>query len=175
MSLNAASAGTFAMTDSIDATFDGCAPCARRDVEWRTRYDGIVAVAHINDRAVAGISGPWSGKFALTWWERPLPARQLELFDSLEDAKREVETWALRMRSGYPSGLPGTTAQADARVAKAGLIDQMRALLPDFSRKRTRPSPRENIERMRHEHACNDADPGDLHFAAYESPSDPLH
>ncbi len=64
------------------------------DVEWRTRYDGVVAVAHVGSKAIAGISGPWSDQFALTWWERPAGERQLALFDSLEAAKREVEDWA---------------------------------------------------------------------------------
>jgi hypothetical protein len=64
------------------------------DVEWRTRYEGVVAVAHVGSKAVAGISGPWSDRFALTWWERPAEERQLALFDSLEAAKREVEDWA---------------------------------------------------------------------------------
>ena len=64
------------------------------DIEWRTRYDGVVAVAHVGSKAVAGISGPWSDQFALTWWERPAGERQLALFDSLEAAKREVEDWA---------------------------------------------------------------------------------
>ena len=35
-------------------------------LEWRSRYDGLVAIAQIGDKAVAGISGPWSGKYALT-------------------------------------------------------------------------------------------------------------
>jgi len=67
---------------------------AGSDVEWRTRYDGVVAVAHVGSKAVAGISGPWSDQFALTWWERPAGERQMALFDSLEAAKREVEDWA---------------------------------------------------------------------------------
>jgi len=64
------------------------------DIEWRIRYDGVVAVAHVGSKAIAGISGPWSDQFALTWWERAPGERQLALFDSLEAAKREVEDWA---------------------------------------------------------------------------------
>ena len=73
------------------------APASGRALQWRTRYDGLVTVAYIGSKAVAGISGPWSGKYALTWWERPMPARELELHDSLGSAQREVEEWALRM------------------------------------------------------------------------------
>ena len=85
----------------------------RRSLQWRSRYDGLVSVAYIDGKAVAGISGPWSGKYALTWWERPMPARELELHDSLGAAQREVEEWALRMHSGdYALPLPEAFTQA---------------------------------------------------------------
>ena len=64
---------------------------SRIRVVWQSRYEGCVAVAYVNGRAIAGISGPWSDKYALTCWERPTPGGQLELFDSLDDAKRAVE------------------------------------------------------------------------------------
>lgn len=65
-------------------------------VAWQSRYEGFAAVAYVNGKAIAGVSGPWSDKYALTWWEHPTPARQLELFDSLEAAKRNVEQRAQR-------------------------------------------------------------------------------
>ena len=167
MTLQLATAEVFPMTNDIPVPYERAeAETSRRDLEWRTRYDGIVAVAHIGDKAVAGISGPWSGKFALTWWERPLPARQLELFDTLEDAKYEVEAWATRMCSGLPATVPAIktiVAPTPAPAAKSGLIDQVRAFLPEFGRKRAAlPS---NAERLR-QHALDDTDLGDLHFAA---------
>jgi hypothetical protein len=168
MTLQLATAEVFPMTNEIPAPYERAeAEPSRRDLEWRTRYDGIVAVAHIGDKAVAGISGPWSGKFALTWWERPLPARQLELFDTLEDAKQEVEAWATRMRSGLPATVPAIKTiveSAPAPTAKSGLIDHVRAFLPEFGRKRT--APHSNGARLRHQHALDDTDLGDLHFAA---------
>ena len=71
-----------AIMDSFEP-LGGDAPAAAtpatRSLQWRSRYDGLVSVAYIDGKAVAGISGPWSGKYALTWWERPMPARELEL------------------------------------------------------------------------------------------------
>ncbi|MEP7042922.1 MAG: hypothetical protein ABI843_07655 [Dokdonella sp.] len=170
MTLHLATAEVFPMTNDMHVPYERAeADSSRHELEWRTRYDGIVAIAHIGDKAVAGVSGPWSGKFALTWWERPLPARQLELFDTLEEAKREVEDWALRMRSGYPSSIPpakpdATIATTPMLIAKPGLIGQVRALLPDFGRKRTRPLS--NVERLRQQQAHDDSAVDDLHFAA---------
>lgn len=172
MLTNTASATDSPMTDSIQqppSDVDSSEP-SRRGIEWRTRYEGVVTVAYIGDKAVAGISGPWSDKFALTWWERPLPARQLELFDTLDDAIREVEDWALRMRTGYPS-LPGVQTREPAAAvaaAKPSLLEQMRAMLPGFGHKRTRPSSRETIEHLRQRRAYDDTDIGNLHFAANE-------
>ena len=69
-------------------------------IDWRQRYEGVLTVAYLDGKAVAGISGPWPvNQFALTWWDRPVPARQLELFDSLEAAQARVEEWAWRMRT----------------------------------------------------------------------------
>lgn len=69
---------------------------------WRRRYEGIAMVAWLDGRAVAGISGPWDGKFALTWWARPLPARVLELHDTRSAAMAAVEDWAGRLQERAP-------------------------------------------------------------------------
>jgi len=147
----------------------------RRSLQWRSRYDGLVSVAYIDGKAVAGISGPWSGKYALTWWERPMPARELELHDSLGSAQREVEEWALRMHSGgYSLPLPQAAAQtlplsvqrqqaANAAASKAGLFERVRSLLP-----RLQPSSSEKIERLRLASANAEPDLRGLHFAATE-------
>jgi len=170
MTLQLATAEVFPMTNDIPVPYEHAeAEASRRDLEWRTRYDGIVAVAHIGDKAVAGISGPWSGKFALTWWERPLPARQLELFDTLEDAKHEVEAWAMRMHNGLPAAasvpaIKTIVESAPVPAAKSGLIDHVRSFLPEFGRKRG--GSHSNGARLRQQHALDDTDLGDLHFAA---------
>jgi hypothetical protein len=148
---------------------------SRRFLQWRSRYDGLVSVAYIDGKAVAGISGPWSGKYALTWWERPMPARELELHDSLGSAQREVEEWALRMHSGnYALPLPEAVTQAlplsvqrqyaaNSAVRKAGLFERVRSLLP-----LSQPSNSEKIERLRLASAHAEPDLRGLHFAAIE-------
>ena len=147
------------------------------ELKWRSRYDGLVMIAQIGGKAVAGISGPWSGKFALTWWDRPLPARQLELYESMDAAQQEVEMWAERMRTG---GFSITAAEPLAGASLRSIptrspaprhehfFDRMRALLPRFARSRTRRASSETIERLRYQQGCSDADISDLHFAASE-------
>jgi len=66
------------------------APRASRRIVWQERYDGIAVVAYQGGRAIAGISGPWSNRYALTWWQPHMNA-QLEIFDTLEAAKQAVE------------------------------------------------------------------------------------
>lgn len=69
-------------------------------IEWQQRYEGVLVVAYLDGKAVAGISGPWPvEQYALTWWDRPVPARQLELFGSLAEAQKRVEEWAWRLRT----------------------------------------------------------------------------
>lgn len=162
-----------ATVDSFETLYGDQTPPATvaapsgRSLQWRTRYDGLVTVAYIGSKAVAGISGPWSGKYALTWWDRPMPARELELHDSLGSAQREVEEWALRTNDDYILPLPARSAPA-GRVAgghaahKPGLFDRLRALLP------LQPSTSEKIERLRRERVQGDAEFGDLRFAANE-------
>jgi hypothetical protein len=177
-----------AIMDSFNELYTDPAPPASMEgtLEWRGRYDGLVSVAYVAGKAVAGISGPWSGKFALTWWERPLPARQLELFDSMRDAQREVEQWAQRMRDGgYSHGpqlsvagqvtsisSPARNEQAigkrDVPQPSASLFDRMRTLLPGFARARSEAASSETIERLRRHQVCRDTDTGNLHFAADE-------
>lgn len=111
------------------STTDACPDAAAWPVEWQTR-SAVVAVAQVDGKSVAGISGPWSDKYALTWWERPLPQRQLELFDSLDDAKREVERWALRLRERGAKAEPSVAAtqpcaEAPALPPAPGLFDRL--------------------------------------------------
>ena len=168
-----------AMTESVrvpqaQAAFD-------QPITWRSRYGGLVAIAWLEDKAVAGISGPWDGKFALTWWDRPMPARQLELYDSLDDAKVEVEAWALRMRDGATVTPPrevtrddrvtplrvATGAPLDTAAARhVGLVERMFNLWPTVAR--PRETAAETIERLRRERGDDSDDDAlaGLHFSA---------
>ena len=133
-------------------------------VTWRSRYNGFVAIAYLDDKAIAGISGPWSEKFALTWWDRPLPA--LELFDSLEEATRKVESWALRVSNGYAIA---ALEPARESIRQPGAFRRMRALMPDFGRRKSPVPARETIAQLRRRHQLHGNDIGDLHFAACEA------
>lgn len=62
----------------------------RAGVVWQPHYEGFATVAYRNGKAIAGISGPWSNQYVLIWWDHAKPIRQVELFDSLEEAKQAV-------------------------------------------------------------------------------------
>lgn len=133
----------------------------RNRVVWQSRYAGCVALAYVNGNAIAGISGPWSGKYALTCWERPMPVGRLELFDSLEAAKREVEHRTEHTRSGHLLTLLRTLQRNSASVAQA--------LLPH--RNRDRPlhrSPREMVMQSRQLRLRQDTDLSGMYFHAFE-------
>lgn len=133
-------------------------------VTWRSRYNGFVAIAYLEDKAIAGISGPWSGKYALTWWDRPLPA--LELFDSLEEATRKVESWALRVSNGYAVATLGPARES---ITQPGVFRRMCALMPDLGRHKSPASARTTIVQLRLRHQLDSNDIGDLHFSACET------
>jgi hypothetical protein len=62
----------------------------RGGIVWQPHYEGFTTVAYQSGKAMAGISGPWSGQYVLIWWEQTQPIREVELFDSLEEAKQAV-------------------------------------------------------------------------------------
>ncbi|MCK9537662.1 hypothetical protein [Dokdonella sp.] len=130
---------------------------------WEDRYEGVFAVACIGSRRVAGISGPWSGKYALTWWDRPMPARQLELFDSLDEARAHVEAWALRMEVGLSSAPP---ARRSRRRPPPGLLTRIITLLgtPIWPR----PANDAVLDHLRRLQTDDDTALANLHFGAYD-------
>jgi hypothetical protein len=68
-------------------------------VVWQQRYEGIATVAYQGGKAVAGISGPWSDRYVLTWWDQPASPNQIELFETLDAAMLAV---AQRMGDEMP-------------------------------------------------------------------------
>ena len=143
-------------------------------IEWRQRYDGVLMVAYLDGKAVAGVSGPWPvNQFALTWWDRPMPARQLELFDSLAAAQRRVEEWAFRMRTigvvdRSPANdpiLPEATVSIVPERPAPTLFDKLRDAIVSTPRRQGDVSHR--MQAMRHE-PLNDDALRELHFAAFE-------
>ena len=141
-------------------------------VDWRQRYEGVLMVAYLDGKAVAGISGPWPvNQFALTWWDRPVPSRQLELFDSFEAAQQRVEEWAWRMR---------TIGVVDRAAANDSDLPEIAGSLPSrttwFDRLReaigvrisgSNDDTKERLIAMRNM-PLNADDLRDIHFAAVE-------
>jgi hypothetical protein len=114
----------------------------RNGVVWQPHYEGFASVAYQSGRAIAGISGPWSGQYVLIWWEQARPIRQVELFESLEEAKQAVadalgqkagsrlsellgslrrETTAATSRAGWPASLRQWLLRAVGRQRSGGL------------------------------------------------------
>jgi hypothetical protein len=135
---------------------------SRNRIVWQSRYEGCVAVAYVNGRAVAGISGPWSDKYALTCWERPAPGGQLELFDSLDAAKRAVEQRAQLTGTSRLITLIETLRRNSAMVA--------RALLP-HRKNQDRPrhrSPQDTVMQLRLWRQREDTDLSGMYFHAFD-------
>ncbi|HVV96377.1 MAG TPA: hypothetical protein VHC92_04495 [Rhodanobacteraceae bacterium] len=139
-------------------------------IDWRQRYEGVLMVAYLDGKAVAGVSGPWPvNQYALTWWDRPVPARQLELFDSLAAAQQRVEEWAFRMRT---IGVADRPPANDPILPEAtvSIAPRRERAMPQESwlgrlREAIAPVPRAKAARQP---SLNDDDLRDIHFAAYE-------
>lgn len=132
----------------------------RSRIVWQSRYEGCVAVAYVHGKAIAGISGPWSDKFALTSWERPTPGGELELFDSLQAAKDEVERRTLQAGSGRLISLLRTLQRNSVSVA--------RALLRHRSSERLRHrSAQDSVLLKRRQRQHEDTDLSGMYFDAF--------
>lgn len=79
----------------------------RSGIVWQPHYEGFTTVAYQSGKAIAGISGPWSNQYVLIWWEHAQPIRQVELFDSLEEAKQAVSQRLVPDGGNHLQGLLG--------------------------------------------------------------------
>ena len=143
-------------------------------IDWRQRYEGVLMVAYLDGKAVAGISGPWPvNQYALTWWDRPVPARQLELFDSLAAAQRRVEEWAWRMRTigvvDRPPANDPILPEATVSIAprQASWFGKLRDAIGTPQAPRAQRIPRDKLDALRYP-PLNEDDLRDIHFAAIE-------
>jgi hypothetical protein len=163
--------------DNAFQDIDGTVAPADDDlIDWRQRYEGVLMVAYLDGKAVAGISGPWPvNQYALTWWDRPVPARQLELFDSFAAAQRRVEEWAGRLRTigvidRRPANdpvLPEATVSI-VPPARSSLLGRLRdAIGVNAVREAPRTVAREKLHALRHP-PLREEDLRDIHFAASE-------
>ncbi|MDR3387970.1 MAG: hypothetical protein P4L92_13055 [Rudaea sp.] len=133
-------------------------------IVWQSRYEGCAAVAYVHGKAIAGISGPWSDKYALTWWAHPA-ARQLELFDSLEAARHEVEQRARHTSSSRLTTLLRALRHNSAAVTRNSWLSHVHAVLT--RRNRERPQ-HDAVVQLRQYRQRQDTDLSGMHFHAFE-------
>jgi hypothetical protein len=60
-------------------------------IVWRPHTEGFATIAYRDGRAIAGISGPWSNQYVLIWWQPAQPIHEVQVFDSLDEARRAVD------------------------------------------------------------------------------------
>jgi len=143
-------------------------------IEWQQRYEGVLVVAYLDGKAVAGISGPWPGnQYALTWWDRPVPARQLELFSSLAEAQKRVEEWAWRLRTaGLIDRIPAANdpIEPDAvapEAPPASWLSRIGRLFGNDKPVAPRRLSRADVDNLRYP-PLQESDLHGIHFAAVE-------
>ncbi|MGH8089904.1 MAG: hypothetical protein ACREO6_00435 [Rudaea sp.] len=92
-------------------------------IVWQQRYEGIARVAYRGGKAIAGVSGPWSDRYVLIWWdELPMSANPLELFETAEAAMLAVEK---RMGQAMPEiAIPGEPRREPGRSWWTGSLDK---------------------------------------------------
>lgn len=153
--------------------FDQRTPCvspARKPsrIIWQQRYEGIAVVAYQGGKAVACVSGPWSGKYVLTWWE-PMPGGQLEILDTREDAMQAVE----RRIQVYASSRPVEVFVVDGNGPAPERNDSWFTLLRRtfFPRRRgARAVKAQQLDALRRKYLNEQADLTGLHFNASRQP-----
>jgi hypothetical protein len=135
-------------------------PASRRRrgvVVWQPHYEGFASVAYQSGRAIAGISGPWSGQYMLIWWEHARPIRQVELFESLEEAKQAVAD-ALGQRAGSRLGelLGSLRRETTATTSRTGWLASLRQWLSRLSGRQHNGGLRVVDHRRRHDNEETD-------------------
>lgn len=133
-----------------------------RRIVWRQRYDGLVTVAYRSGHAIAGISGPWSDRYVLTWWAQQYSAGSLELFDSLEAAQTAVAQRVRESQSGNRTDLQGVL-QSIRESLRPSWLARIASL---FFRTKTERLADSTLQ-MRDQYLRQDADLSGIHFDAY--------
>ena len=140
-----------------------------RRIVWQSRYKGCAAVAYVDGKAIAGISGPWADKYALTWWGNLMPSRQLELFDSLDAAKHEVEQRTQWADSGRLVNLFRALHRNSASLARLSWLGHVRALLRRRTHGRSQfHSPQDAVLQLRQHRQREDTDLSGMYFHAFD-------
>ena len=145
----------------------------RGAIVWQLHYDGLVTVAYHGGQAVAGISGPWSDRYALTWWAQPMQAGQLELFESMEAAKHEVVSRIQPTDAGLAKTLfsvlkRGPSLRLKPSRLSTSWLARFGSLFSRESKKHLQNSRRNSFELLRQERMRKDTDLRGVHFHAFE-------
>lgn len=133
-----------------------------RRIVWRQRYDGLVTVAYRSGHAIAGISGPWSDRYVLTWWAQQYSAGSLELFDSLEAAQAAVAQRVRESQGGNRTDLQ-SVLQSIRCSLQPSWLSRLRSL---FFRTRTERLADSTLQ-MRNQYMRQDTDLSGINFDAY--------
>lgn len=134
-----------------------------RRIVWRQRYDGLVTVAYRSGHAIAGISGPWSERYVLTWWSQQYSAGSLELFDSLEAAQLAVSQRVQDSQPGRASDLQSVLQSIRTTLRRPSLFARLRSL---FWRTKAEKVADATLQ-MRSQFMRQDTDLSGIHFDAY--------
>ncbi|HSE11214.1 MAG TPA: hypothetical protein VLB69_01150 [Rudaea sp.] len=100
----------------------------RGGVVWQPHYEGFTTIAYQSGKAIAGISGPWSDQYVLIWWDHSQPIRQVELFDTLEEAKQAVAQRLAPDAGSHLQGLLGALRRPAGKQKRSWLNRLRRAL-----------------------------------------------
>lgn len=112
------------VSDNAPLAHTASRTCGR--IVWQQHYEGISHVAYRCGKAIAGVSGPWSDRYVLIWWDqRPAASHPLELFETMEAAKGAVEE---RVGQAVPAfaTVPGDPRSRSHRSWWAGIWPQRR-------------------------------------------------
>jgi len=133
-----------------------------RRIVWRQRYDGLVTVAYRSGHAIAGISGPWSDRYVLTWWSQQYSAGSLELFDSLQAAQDAVTQRVRDTQSENRNDLQGVL-QSIRTSLRPSWLSRLGAI---FFRTKTERLAESTLQ-MRDQYLRQDTDLSGINFDAY--------
>ena len=133
-------------------------------IVWQQRYEGVAVVAYQGGKAVACISGPWSSKYVLTWWE-PMPGGQLEIFDTQDEAMQAVERRISVFACGRPIEVVAVTGESHAPDRNESWCAMLlRAFLP--RRRRASATHPRRVHELRQRYLNADTDLSGLNFSA---------
>ena len=133
-------------------------------IVWRPHTEGFATIAYRDGRAIAGISGPWSNQYVLIWWQPAEPIHQVEVFDSLDEARRAVALDG----SPRPTHLDVLMAKlrCDYELSKPSWLKRLGAALRGAGRRSRRAGTPLEIHRTRSYWRDEDTDLRGLHIRA---------